>query len=61
MNIKDNMLKNELNLSEYACLDKDAIRFKKIKEDIRSEFFRDIDRILYSLSYTRYTKKNTSI
>ena len=57
MNIKDNMLKNELNLSEYACLDKDAIRFKKIKEDIRSEFFRDIDRILYSLSYTRYTKK----
>lgn len=57
MNVKENMLKNELNLSEYACLNKDAIRFNPIKEDIRGEYFRDIDKIIYSLSYTRYSDK----
>ncbi len=57
MNIKENMLKNELNLSEYASLDKDAIRFNKMDSDIRGEYFRDIDRIIYSLSYTRYIDK----
>ena len=57
MAIKDNMLKNELNLSSYACLNKDAIRFNKMNEDIRGEYFRDIDRIIYSLSYTRYNDK----
>ena len=57
MAIKDNMLKNELNLSSYACLNKDAVRFNKMNEDIRGEYFRDIDRIIYSLSYTRYNDK----
>ena len=28
-----------------------------MKEDIRGEYFRDIDRIIYSLSYTRYSDK----
>ena len=51
------MLKNELNLSEYACLNKDAIRLRKINSDIRGEFYRDIDKIIYSLSYTRYSDK----
>ena len=56
--IKENMLKNELNLSEYACKSSDSIRFKKIKEDdIRPPYFRDIDKIIYSLSYTRYIDK----
>ena len=55
--IKKNMLKNELNLSEYACLNKDAIRLRKINSDIRGEFYRDIDKIIYSLSYTRYSDK----
>ena len=57
MDIKKNMLKNELNLSNYATLDKDAIRFNKYKEDIRPNYYRDIDRIIHSLSYTRYNDK----
>lgn len=45
-------------LSQFACKDEQAIRFKKEKEDkYRSPFFRDIDRILYSLSYLRYADK----
>lgn len=55
--IEKNMLKNELNLSEYATKSEDAIRLKKIDNDIRPAFFRDIDRIIYSLSYTRYIDK----
>lgn len=45
------------NLSKYACSYEDGIRFKKEDNDIRPSFFRDIDRILYSLSYTRYLNK----
>lgn len=56
-NIKNNMLKNELNLSKYASLSKDAIRLKETHDDIRPAYFRDIDRIIYSLSYTRYIDK----
>lgn len=51
------MLANEKNLSEYACFDKDAIRFEKLEDDIRPNYFRDIDRIIHSLSYTRYIDK----
>lgn len=58
MFIKDNMLKFEKNLSEYATKDKDAIRlFGNLSDDIRPNFFRDTDRIIYSLSYTRYIDK----
>lgn len=57
MNIREIMLKNESNLSEYACLDKEAIRLFPIKDDIRPNYFRDTDRIIHSLSYTRYTDK----
>ncbi len=58
MNIKQNMLKNEKFLSKYACKDEDAIRLKPlVGEDIRSNYFRDIDRIIYSLSYSRYIDK----
>lgn len=45
------------NLSKYACLYENGIRLKEEKNDIRPSFFRDIDRILYSLSYTRYLNK----
>lgn len=56
--IKRNMLKAETMLSNLATLDKNAIRINDSnKEDIRGEFFRDIDRIIYSLSYTRYADK----
>ena len=51
------MLKHENYLCEYASFNKDASRFKKIKKDIRGEYFRDIDRIIHSLSYTRYIDK----
>ena len=57
MDIKSNMLKNELNLSKYATKSSDAIRFKESSDDIRPAYFRDIDRIIYSLSYTRYIDK----
>ena len=51
------VLKYEDNISKYACRDSDAIRLIEEKSDFRSDFFRDIDRIIYSLSYTRYIDK----
>ena len=57
MSVKENMLRYEKNYSKFATKDKDAIRLKPYKEDIRPSFFRDIDRIIYSLSYTRYMDK----
>lgn len=57
MSIKDNMLKYEKNLSKYAAFNKDAQRLIPIDEDIRGQYFRDIDRIIHSLSYTRYIDK----
>lgn len=45
-------------LSKYACTDDMAIRFKAEENDpFRTPFFRDIDRIIYSLSYLRYADK----
>ena len=55
--IIENMNKYQLGLSEYACKNSDAIRFKEEENDLRPPFFRDIDRIIYSLSYLRYTDK----
>lgn len=56
---KNNILKYEKLLSPLATFDKDAIRLKEhnSEKDIRSNFFRDIDRIIYSLPYTRYADK----
>lgn len=54
---KENFLKIESVLSPYAAKSDDAIRFKEMEEDIRPPFFRDIDRIIHSLSYTRYSDK----
>jgi len=55
--IKLTLLKGEANLSEYATKSSDAVRLKKEISDIRPPFFRDIDRIIYSLSYIRYIDK----
>ena len=56
--IKNNMEIKNNYLSQYACLDKEAYRFKEENDnDIRTPFYRDIDRIVYSLSYTRYMDK----
>ena len=55
--IKERLLNKETNLSKYATKSIDSIRFKEEKDDIRPSFFRDIDRIIYSISYTRYIDK----
>jgi len=55
--IISNMKKQELNLSNFASYSKDAIRLKNSEKDFRTEYFRDIDKILYSLSYIRYIDK----
>lgn len=57
MNYKDNMIKFQDKLSIYACPDSKAIRLKNEESDFRTPFFRDVDRIIYSLSYTRYLDK----
>ena len=57
MNIKNIMLRYEKDLSNYACKNNKAIRLFDYNEDIRPNFFRDIDRIIHSLSYTRYNDK----
>jgi len=54
---KENMLSREMLLSKYACKSEDGILLKEDREDIRSVFFRDIDRIIHSLGYTRYIDK----
>ena len=57
MEIKDAMLRYEKTYSEFATKDSDAIYLKEFESDIRPSYFRDIDRIIYSLSYTRYLDK----
>lgn len=57
MNIRSIMLKNEKNLSVYAAKDADAKRLKPFEDDMRPNYFRDTDRIIHSLSYTRYMDK----
>lgn len=57
MNIKNNMLRYENDLSPYAEKSINAIHFKPNNDDFRPDFFRDIDRIIHSLSYTRYNDK----
>lgn len=54
---KNNFLNKEKYLSEYATKSSDAIRMNVEKEDIRPPYFHDIDRIIHSLSYTRYLDK----
>lgn len=55
--IRERMLKNEQNLSDYASRDIDSIRIKEEVKDIRPEYYRDIDRIIWSKSYFRYMEK----
>lgn len=55
--VNQNMRKHNICLSKYACFDEDARRMIPIDEDFRTPFFRDIDKIIYSLSYIRYIDK----
>lgn len=59
MDIKKRMISHEKSLSKYATKSSEAVRFakEKRKDDIRPSFFHDIDRIIYSLAYTRYIDK----
>ena len=57
--VKENFLLKEKELSSYACHDSDAIRLKEenFEDDIRPNFYHDIDRIIHSMAYTRYVGK----
>ncbi len=55
--IKENIVAKDNYLSEYASKNNEGIRLYKDTQDIRANYERDADRILYSLSYTRYTDK----
>ena len=55
---KLNFLKKERELSKYATLSNSAIRLKEEERiDIRPNYYHDIDRIIYSLSFLRYQNK----
>lgn len=55
--IIDQMEKNEISFSKYATKSNEAIRLKEESKDIRLDFARDADRILHTLTYTRYIDK----
>ena len=54
---KKNFLLGEEFFSEYATKSCDGFRMSYLEEDLRPIFFRDVDRIIHSLSYTRYEGK----
>ena len=55
--IKNNFVISEENWQSFATKSSEAIRLNEEKDDYRPSFFKDIDRIIYSLSYTRYIDK----
>ncbi len=55
--IMANMQKMDQFISPYGTKNSAAIRLNNEEKDMRTSFFRDIDRIIYSLSYTRYLDK----
>ena len=55
--VKNNMVQREQFLADYATKSKDAIKINPEKEDFRPAFYRDIDKIVYSLAYSRYIDK----
>ncbi len=44
-------------MNSLACKNEEAIYFKTTENDFRTPFSRDVDRILYSLSFQRYMDK----
>ena len=57
VNMDENMHNHNKYLSKYATCDDDAIYLRKVSNDFRTPFFRDIDRIIYTLAFTRYSDK----
>lgn len=53
----ENMLNHNKYLNKYATQDSDAIYLHDVTNDFRTPFFRDIDRIIYTLAFTRYSDK----
>ncbi len=51
------MQSHNQSLNQYACREDQAIYLKENKQDLRTPFFRDIDRIIYSLAFIRYQDK----
>ena len=54
---KINFLEKENTYSEFATRSSEGLRYKEDNDDFRPPFFRDVDRIIHSLSYTRYAHK----
>lgn len=55
--IKLRMQNKNNSLSIYASMDSEAQRLNIEHDDFRTDYFRDVDKIIYSLSYTRYIDK----
>ncbi len=55
--IREQMRRNENNLTEIACRSCDSIKLHADSDDIRLQFERDADRIIHTLAYTRYIDK----
>lgn len=55
--LKQIMITNEELFSPYACKSEQGIKLHEEAMDIRPVFFRDIDKIIHSQSYTRYIDK----
>jgi dGTPase len=55
--LKKQMLKHEILLNSNATKSNESIRLEEIDYDIRSNFARDVDKIIHSKSYTRYMGK----
>ena len=55
--VKEQMEKHNHYLSDFATLDNEAVYFQETEEDLRTSFFHDVDRIIYSLAFIRYQDK----
>lgn len=55
--IKKQIIKTEKNFLPFACYSKNAIRKEDENKDIRLEYQRDVDKIIHTLTYTRYIDK----
>jgi len=54
---RKNFLRLEKSFSKYATKSSEVLRLFPVEDDIRAPFFRDVDRIIHSMSYTRYIDK----
>lgn len=54
---KQNLFRYDEDLSNYATKSSDSIRVVSEEGDFRPAFYRDTDRIIHSLSFTRYINK----